>query len=258
MLSSNTINMPNTPSILSNQHPTLLLTSQLHNASCFQSISIRSNASADLKQPLLVVVQDLESSSSSYSQEEQENDIAKRAVSNRILVKCLCFGAFVGLLVQAVTFSAFLVFVIHWGNNPKPDTSAPFSYWTLYLIIHIDFIFYTLVWGIVVVMTVTKKGSMHMRKKFDNDADAPNNDSIWTSRFLFHSGLGFLLGVIVGSCAAWTIIDAELGMPVPYMPLLYTLLMDTGLCCLMIKCFDWGHGPDPFSTAPPDDDSFFV
>jgi hypothetical protein len=150
------LNTPNTSSILSNPHQILLMASQLHNASYFQSISSRSNASADLKQPLLVV-QDLESSSSSCSQAEQENDIAKRPMKKRVLVKCLCFGAFVGLLVQAVTFSAFLVFTIHWGKNPKPDTSAPFSYWTLCLIIHADIIFHTLVWGML-FMTVTKKG----------------------------------------------------------------------------------------------------
>jgi hypothetical protein len=228
------------------------MTSQLHNASCFESISIRSNASADLKQPLLV------SSSSSYSQAEQENDIAKRAVKKRILVKCLCFGAFVSLLVHAVTFSAILVFTIYWGKNPKPDTSASFFTRTLYLIIHIDIIFYTLVWGMF-FMTVTKKGSMCTRKKFDNDADAPNSDSIWTSRFLVHSGLGFLLGVIAGSCAAWAIINIELGRPVPYMPLLHTLVLDAGLCCLMIRFFDWGHHePDPFSTASDDDSLFLV
>jgi hypothetical protein len=235
------------------------MTSQLHNASCFESISSRSNASAELKQPLLVVVQDLESSSSSCSQEEQEADVAKRAVKKRILVKCLCFGAFGSLLVQAVAFSAYLVFTIYWGKNPKPDTSAPFSYWTLYFFIYIKIIFYTLVWGIVFIMKVTKKGSMYLRKKFDNDADAPNSDSIWTPRFLVHSRLGFILGVIAGTSAAGAVINIGLGMPVPYMPLLYTLLMDTGLCCLMIKCFDWGHGPDPFSTEDAsDDDSFFV
>jgi hypothetical protein len=226
------------------------MTSQLCSASCFEStISSRSNASADLKQPL-VVVQDLESSSSSYSQEEQENDIAKRGVGNRILVKCLCFGAFVGLLVQVVTFT------IHWGKNPKPDTSTPFSTWTLCFFILLDIALYFLVWGIV-IMTLTRKGSIYMRKKFGNDADAPNIDSIWTSRFLFHSGLGFLLGVMAGTCAAWAIITVELGVPVPYPTLMCTLLLDVGICCLIIKCFDSAHEPDPFRTAS-NDDSFFA
>jgi hypothetical protein len=33
-------------------------------------------------------------------------------------------------------------------------------------------------------MTLTRKGSMYIRKQFDSDADAPNRESIWTPRFI--------------------------------------------------------------------------
>jgi hypothetical protein len=230
------------------------MTSRLHTASCFENIS--STADADLKQPL-VEVQDLESSSSSsYSREEVSTDNARRRLSNHVLVKSLCLGSFVGFLLQAVKFSAYLVITKKWGKNgPLEESGATLSYWTVYLIMHIDIVFYPIIWGGFVTALLTRKGSMYLRKKFDNDADAPNTESVWTERFLFLSGVGFLFGVIVGSYTAWAIVDIELGMPVPLSPLISILFMDGFLCCLMIKCFDWGH------QAPEeedDEDSFFV
>jgi hypothetical protein len=241
------------------------MTSQLLcNASCFERID-RSNANAsDLKQPL-VVIQDLESSSSS-SQEEQKTDIPRQRVSILILVRSFCFGAFPGLLLHAVTFSAFLVMVKKWGKHPlQPDESAPLSNWNLYLLFHIDIAFYALIWvGYFAILT--REGSAYMRKKFDDDADALDSDSVWTPRFLVLSGIGFLLGVVAGSYGTWAIVDIALGMTVPLAPL-SALLMDVvarhlvvGLCCLMIKCTDRGRERSTADGEPEEDqeDSFFV
>jgi hypothetical protein len=232
--------------------------------SCFEIIPSRSDANADLKQPL-VVVQDLESPSSSHSEEEQMTESARREASNRILVKSLCFGAFSGLFLHIVTFSALFLFTLHFGKNSKPDESASVSYWTLYLIINADTAFYTLFFG-GFLMTLTRKGSMYMRKKFDNDADNPNSQTIWTPRFLVLTG--FLVGITGGSYAAWAIVVVKLGRPVPLAPLLCTLLVDVGRYCLMIKCFDSGRRPitaddddlldEDQAGDQEEDDSFFV
>jgi hypothetical protein len=233
------------------------MTSQLSTASCFESIS-SSTANANLKQPL-VEVQDLELSSSPSSQVEQKTDNERRRLSSLVLVKSLCFGSFIGLLIQAVTFSAFLVVSKKWGRgNPQPEESAALSYWTLYLLIHMDIAVFSIIWGCI-FMTLTRKGSMYMRKKFDNDADAPNTESVWTQRFLFLNGIGVLLGVIAGSYTAWAIMDIEMGFSVS-LPLLFsTLLMYGGLCYLMVKCFDWGHAHNEYDEPEEDDeDSFLV
>ena len=164
------------------------MTCQIYDASYFERIA-RTNANADLKQPL-VVGQDLEPSSS--SQEEHDIEIARRRASLRILIKSFCFGAFVGLLLQAVTVSAFLVFNSQWGKNPQSASFLP--YWTIYLLMHMGIALCSILWG-GCAMSLTQKGSMYMRKKFDNDADAPNSESVWTPRFLLLSGNFVLLGV---------------------------------------------------------------
>ena len=125
------------------------------------------------------------------------------------------------------------------------------SNWTLYLLIHADIAFYTLIW-VGFVMMATRKGSTYTRKKFDNDTDAPNSESVWTGRFLVISVMDFRFGFTTGCYAAWAIFDIALGMPVSLVPLLCSLLVDVGFCCLMLKCFDWAH-EEP-STADDDDD----
>jgi hypothetical protein len=214
-------------------------------------VSFTANADS-LKEPLIDVVQDLESLSS--RDENQPIDIARRRLSNHILVKSFCLGSFVGLLLQAVTFSAYLVITTKWGKNGPPEESgATLSCWTVHLIMHIDIVFYPVICFVAALLT--RKGYMCLRKKFDNDADAPNTESVWTERFLFLSGVGFLFGVTVGSYTAWAIVDIEVGVPVLLSPLISILFTYGFLCCLMIKCFDWGH------QAPEekdDEDSFFV
>ena len=152
------------------------MTSQLCNASSFESIAVSNASAEDFKQPLLVVVEDLESSPSFQEQEqeqEQNTDDAKQRVSTLILTKSLWIGAFAGLLLQLVTFSALLVLFFRWGKNPQPNESAPLSYWTLYMLVHLDLAFYAVV-CVGFAMTLTRKGSVNLRKKFDNDADAPS------------------------------------------------------------------------------------
>ena len=152
------------------------MTSQqlLCDASCFERIA-RSNASAEELEAatMLVVVEDLESSPSSQEQ-EQKTDHARQTVSTLILTKSFWIGVFAGLLLQLViTFSAFLMLFLCSGKNPQHSVSAPLSYWTLYMLVHLDLAFYAVV-CVGFAMTLTRKGSVNLRKKFDNDADAPS------------------------------------------------------------------------------------
>ena len=177
-------------------------------------------------------------------------------MSIRVLAKSFCFGAFVALLLQAVSFSAVWVMHKKWGKNARPDESAALFNWTLYLLIHADSFFCALIGVGCVIMMMTRKGysalMYYMCKKFDNDADAPTSESVWTPRFLFVNVIGFRFGYISGSYYTWVIVEIALGMPAPIVPLLCSLLVDVGFCCLMLKCFDWAH-EEP-STADDDDD----
>ena len=209
------------------------MASQVYAASCFKSISRA--ASADLKQPL-IVVQDLESSSSSSSREEQNTDKnTRRRLGILVLLKSLCIGAFVGLLIQTITFySAFLVVTIKRAKTP--------AYWIMSVLVFLDIAILSLFSLGGYCMAVTRNEAMHMRKKFDNEADgAPKTESVWTERFLLLSETAFLQGLFIGSFTAWVMVYLMLGLPVPFVSLLFTFLVHVGLCCLTAKYFDWVH-----------------
>ena len=120
----------------------------------------------------------------------------------------------------------------------------------------LDIPFYALIWT-GFFMTLTRKGSVYLRKKFDNDADAPNSKSVWTPRFLLRNGQGFLLGQFTGSYIVWAITNIMLGMPVPLVSMISALMREVGLCCLVIKCLDWSYQLD---DEPEEDqeDSYFI
>ena len=75
---------------------------------------------------------------------ERNENIATQRVSILILVMSFCSGAFVGLLLQAGVFAAFLVFIKkERGKNPQPDESVPFlPCWNLHLLLHADVAFH--------------------------------------------------------------------------------------------------------------------
>ena len=96
---------------------------------------------------------------------------------------------------------------------------------------------------------------------FDNDTDgSPNVESVWAQRFLLLSGAAFPRGLLIGSSAAWVVVGVRLSLPVPLVSLLFTSLTRAGLCCLLIKCFDWaevswaGHELTFAREEEPEDD----
>jgi hypothetical protein len=108
------------------------------------------------------------------------------------------------------------------------------------------------------VYTMTKSGSLYMRKKLDQDVDTPAGaNSIWTARVLFAVGIYFLVGVSVGSCSLWTIVDLRMGVVVPSLiPLLITGVVEFSFFYIMIMCFDWGHGKSAGDEKEEEVDSF--
>jgi threonine/homoserine/homoserine lactone efflux protein len=103
---------------------------------------------------------------------------------------------------------------------------------------------------------------MYMLKKFDNDADAPDTESIWTPPLMFRSEIVFYLGVFVGSHAAFTVIDIGLGKPLPLPLLIFTVLMDLGTCFLVLTWFQMDRrepaADDEPSEEEDNEDSYFV
>jgi uncharacterized protein YacL len=68
---------------------------------------------------------------------------------------------------------------------------------------------------------------------------------------MFHSGIKFVVGVVVGSFSAFVVVDALLGSPIALSSMLVTLIVDLLLCYFMVLCYDWGDD----ETIDNDDDA---
>jgi hypothetical protein len=218
--------------------------SRLYTASCFEDNdhttedSTAGENSMFLKQPLIMSHESLE-------QDEEQTKLQKERQSRSIICKSFLLGSSIGFALQVMSFAAcYALFKMFGGKDAKPTPGSlppsSFSYCMLVLISQLDLAIYLAIW-LAFMATITKSGSLYMRKKFDKDAANPNSGSIWTTRMLFIVGVYFLVGSIFGSFSLWMIVDLRMGMVIPLMPFFSTMMIDFVAFIFMVKCFDLSH-----------------
>jgi hypothetical protein len=228
--------------------------SRLHTASCLEDndhTEDNTGAGENMKQSFIMSNESLEDEEQTKLQEERQ--------CRSIICKGFLLGSSIGFALQGLTFLACYMILKMFGENPKPTPGSLlscFSYSMLFLVSQLDIVMYGIIW-LTFMYTMTKSGSLYMRKKFDKDAANPKSGSIWTARMLFIVGIYVLFGAVVGSFALWMIADLRIGMVVPLMPLFNTVMIDFVLFLVMIKCFDCGHSGYT-AEEELDDDSYFV
>jgi hypothetical protein len=154
--------------------------------------------------------------------------------SNVPNLKGVLIGMTSGLTIQAVTLGAYAYMIKRFGLHADPKDEADwFIFIILTLFSQIDMALYFIVWSCFTCI-LTKTGLMLYRKKFDQEAR-------YTGRYLFHVGLSFLSGLILGSFMAWCTVDIYLGLPVPLTPFVVTVFVDLLMCYVMIRCYTCGQ-----------------
>jgi hypothetical protein len=169
-----------------------------------------------------------------------------------MIVKILLVGIAAGLVLQTMTFSAFVTILKVWGRDPQPqDLSNRAMYYILFLLSQADIAVYFLL-TVMFIFLSAKSGSIYRRKKFDHEdgTSTKKEGSIWYSRqFMFRAGITFLFGVMFGSFSVWAAVDYEVGMPLSLGPLVTTLILDLMILPVMFKCFGSAQeGDDETST----------
>jgi hypothetical protein len=198
---------------------------------------------------------------------ETEEHIRLEQQSKRLVWQAFLLGSAIGFVLHVVVFATCYTIFKIWSQHPTFSGSLSLaSYWMLVLLSQAVIAIYV---GICLIFlyTMTKSGSLYMRKKLDQDVDTPAGaNSIWTARMLFVVGIYFV-GVSVGSCSFWTIARLRMGMVVPLTPLLMTVVVEFSffyIFYIMIKCFeDWGRAGSSKSCGDEEEedeenDPFFV
>jgi hypothetical protein len=226
-----------------------------HIASCYYyEASDEDNSSDIMKRPLITTAM-----SSSNVSLETEDQTRQEQQSKRLVWQAFFLGSAIGFVLQVVVVATYYTIFKIWGQHPTFSA----SYFILVLLSQVDTVICIGI-SLTFVYSMTKSGSLYMRKKLDQDhVDTPAGaNSIWTARMLCVVGIYLLVGVSVGSCSFWTIVDLRMGMVmvVPLLtPWLMTAVVDFSFFYIMIKCFDWGHGKggdEQEEEEEEEDDSF--
>jgi hypothetical protein len=229
-----------------------------HIASPYYKDSDEDNSSETMKRPLITTT--MSSSNASLETDEEQTKTRLEQQRKRLVWRALLLGSGIGFVLQVVVFATCYTILKIWGQHPTFSSSLSLaSYRILVLLSQVDIAICIGIWS-TFVYTMTKSGSLYMRKKLDQDVDTPAGaNSIWTARVLFAVGIYFLVGVSVGSCSLWTIVDLRMGVVVPsVIPL---LMVEFSFFYIMIMCFDWGHagmspGDEQEEEEEEDHDSF--
>jgi nitric oxide reductase large subunit len=139
------------------------------------------------------------------------------------------------------------------SNDMNDSLNADwFIYGILSVLTQIDLVIYVLIW-IAFTCTMTKNGMEFIRFQYSQSIKR---------RYVFVLGVYFLVGIVLGAFAAWSIIDIYLGFPIPFMPIVATVGIDLVLCYMMVCCYDLGRGrfasgssEEEYQSDNDDDDS---
>lgn len=170
--------------------------------------------------------------------------------------KFVVLGALTGFFIQVISLGAYALLLLHynkylqqegnsegvdlvtfWSNNNTEEWKSMvnvdwFIYGILSVLTQIDLVIYVLIW-IAFTCTMTKNGMQFLRFQYQNPA--------LKRRFIFVLGVYFLVGIVLGAFAAWSMIDVYLGFPIPFFPIVATVGIDLVLCYMMVWCYDLGR-----------------
>jgi hypothetical protein len=228
----------------------------IYTASCFEDNDHSTEDSTAgenmmLKQPLITA------SNEESLEGEGQTKLQKESQSRSVICKSFFLGTSFGIASQAMSYAACYTLFKMFGKETTPgpvSLLSSFSYCLLVLISQLYVAIFISTW-LTFGYTLTKSGSLSMRKKFDKDAATPNSGSIWTTRMLFIVGVYFLTGATIGSVSLRVGVALYIGMMIPWMTLFRSLMIDCGTLLLAAKWFDWSH---PIEQELEDDHSCIV
>jgi hypothetical protein len=149
--------------------------------------------------------------------------------------KLICLGTLIGFFIQVVSLGAYAIMLVQWGDNVIQKTDGDwFVYTILSILTQIDLCIYVVIW-MAFTCTMTRGGMAMLRDQFQTPV---------RRRFVFVSGVYFLVGIVMGALIAWSMIDVYLGFPIPFLPIIATVTVDLVLCYMMICCYDIGKEED--------------
>jgi hypothetical protein len=217
--------------------------SRIYTASCFEDKDHSTTKDSTAGENMMSLKRPLITMSNELLEDEGQTRLQNETQSRSIICKSFLLGSSFGFALQAMSYAAYYMLFKMFGKDTPPGPSSllsSFSYCLLVLISQLYAAIFIATW-LTFGYTLTKSGSLSMRKKFDKDAATPNSGSIWTTRMLFIVGVYFLTGATIGSVSFRTGMALYIGVAIPWMPLFRAVMIDFATLLLTAKWFDWSR-----------------
>jgi hypothetical protein len=72
--------------------------------------------------------------------------------------------------------------------------------------------------------------------------------------FVILLGVNSLVGLVLGAFASWSILEVYLGFPIPYAPILVTVVIDLAFCYSIKACYDCDKDSIEYEEEEDSDD----
>ncbi|KAL3939715.1 MAG: hypothetical protein SGBAC_005607 [Bacillariaceae sp.] len=203
-------------------------------------IDMDDEVASTITRPLLEL--EAEEEEGTVKNKEQEEGVSSVCSNGKVLPRrARGLGILTGFLVHTAALGAYAALIVKAGKSE--EEVPPVALKCLSFLTQLDLIVYVIIW-IAFTCTLTGSGMRTIRARFGEHIERRN---------VFVMGVHFLVGIVVGAFAAWSMVDSYLGFTVPLVPIVGTVLIDLVLCYLMIWCYDVGDKkPNPETNEVAD------
>jgi hypothetical protein len=175
-------------------------------------------------------------------------------------------GVIIGMLVTGIAYGALEILLVHFGEHQEPPSNSAdavehVQYATLKFLSHLADLFYILIClGFAWIITLNGNDCTQRLLRSDIIPDERTDDA----RFIFVMVVYLDGGFLVGASFMGLIVEILLGVPFSLYGFGSAIALDIIVCCLLIRCYDWGLVTDPRqlndepSTSKQDVEQFYI
>jgi hypothetical protein len=168
------------------------------------------------------------------SQTEQTPEIKDQADFVPV-IHFLSAGICIGMAFSGIMYGSIEIALNQYGENPNLQGALDHVvYGLLWLGTHVGVLSYAMVF-VVCAFLLTKNGSKLFQGLLNE-----YTDDFWDARSVFLGAVFFEGGFLFGSTLMGFAFESMLGFPPSCLTFTFVMILDLLVCCLLIRCYDWG------------------
>ena len=186
-----------------------------------------------MMRPVIIATTPSNNASILDAEEQTWLDQDKQQRSKGLTWNAFLLGSVHGSVLQGGVFATYYSILKIWDQHLT---------FTSFLSLTLDIGVPISIWLTFFYFITSRSESLYLRRVRRGFGYIPaGSNSIWTARMSLLVTVYFWFGYIMGTCLFLVGVCVPMGMNVPLMRLLMTVVVNFILCWLLIKCFDWRH-----------------